>query len=418
MNGKVAIVDYDCLCPSGADFAQAWSCLARNHSGIRRIDRFDPSDQALPGVSSIAYGGQVPLSFAELAGSADTFTKWCEPGYHAVKTLARRILGRLDFDISRHDPQRIAIIGATVLTSQASREALGRGRRADSKFILNQCQNIPLAAAASEHGLQGPCFSISSACASSAHAVYLASQLIKADAIDAALVVGFEFPIVPCSVGGLDWISALYRRDEPNDRGYSDPSAASRPFSRDRRGFVLAECAGAVFLSDLDYARRMDWPVQGAIRGAASNADADHLTRASVKNITACVEHALGAAGCTVDDIDCINAHATSTPVGDAAEVAALHGVFGDRLEHVPIVANKSQIGHSLGAAAMMALILAVHGMRTGIMLPTLNHVPDPALPKTLIRSTATAEPHQRTLVNAFGFGGTNVCLVVERRPA
>jgi hypothetical protein len=147
MTGQVAIVEYDCLCPSGADVERAWHCLSRNHSGIRRLDRYDPSAETLPGVRSIAYGGQVPMSFADLAGSADTFNKWCEPAYHAVKTLARRVMTRLDFDVSRHDPQRIGLIGATVLTSQASREALGRTGRADSKFILNQCHNIPLAAA-------------------------------------------------------------------------------------------------------------------------------------------------------------------------------------------------------------------------------------------------------------------------------
>jgi 3-oxoacyl-[acyl-carrier-protein] synthase II len=418
MTGTVAIVEYDCLCASGADLAQAWHCLSRNRSGIRRIDRFDPAHASLPGVSSIAYGGQVPLSFAELAGSADALAKWCEPGYHAVKTLAARILDRIDFDVSRHDPQRIGLVGATVLTSHASRDAVARTGRADSRFILNQCQNIPLAAAASEHGLHGPCFSVNSACASSAHAVFLASQLIQAGAIDAALVVGFEFPIEPAAVGGLDWIGALYRHDEPADRAYAHPAAASRPFSRDRRGFVLAEGAGAVFLSDLDYARRMDWPVHGVIRGAAANGDADHLTRASVDNITVCIERALASARCSADDIDGVSAHATSTPVGDAAELTALHRVFGDRLARVPVVAHKSQIGHSLGAAAIVALVLTLHGMRTGVLLPTLNYAPDPALPNALIRSVATDQPHQRALVNAFGFGGTNVCLVVDRHPS
>src|SRR5438046_8354747 len=99
MTGNVAIVEYDCLCPSGADVARAWHCLSRNHSGIRRIDRYDPASETLSGVSSIAYGGQLPLSFAELAGSVDAIAKWCEPAFHAVRTLAARVLGRLDFDI-------------------------------------------------------------------------------------------------------------------------------------------------------------------------------------------------------------------------------------------------------------------------------------------------------------------------------
>ncbi len=285
MSERVAIVDYDCVCSAGAELGHAWQCLATNQSGIRRIDRFDPEHESLLGVSTVAYAGQVPLSFDAIAGSAERLAKWCEPGYHVVKLLTTRLLHRLAFDVSQHDPQRIALLGATVLTSQQSRDVLHRTGRADSKFILNQCQNIPLAAAASEHGIRGPCFSVSSACASSGHAVFIAAQFIRAGIIDAAIVVGYEFPILPSSVAGLDWVSALYRRDEPNDRAYGDPTAASRPFSFDRRGFVLAEGAGALFLSDLDYARRMGWPVQGMIRGGYLNADADHLTRASVDNV-------------------------------------------------------------------------------------------------------------------------------------
>jgi 3-oxoacyl-[acyl-carrier-protein] synthase II len=418
MSGRVAIVDYDCVCSSGTDIDQAWQCLATNQSGIRRIDRFDPEHESLPGVSTVAYAGQVPLSFDAIAGSAERLAKWCEPGYHVVKLLTARLLNRLDFDVSQHDPQRIALLGATVLTSQRSRDVLHRTGRADSKFILNQCQSIPLAAAASEHGIRGPCFSVSSACASSGHAVFIAAQFIRADIIDAAIVVGYEFPLLPSSVAGLDWVGALYRRDEPNDRAYGDPAAASRPFSLDRRGFVLAEGAGALFLSDLDYARRMGWPVQGMLRGGYVNADADHLTRASVDNVTTCITGALRTSGCAAEDIDCINAHATSTPLGDAAELTALHQVFGQRLQQIPVVANKSQIGHTLGAASVLALILTIHGMNTGVLLPTLNHLPDSALPRTGIRGVATAQPHTRALVNSFGFGGTNVCFVVEHRPA
>lgn len=411
-------MDYDCVCASGADIGEAWQCLASNQSGIRRIDRFDPEHESLPGVSTVPYAGQVPLSFDAMAGSTERLAKWCEPGYHVVKLLTSRVLRRLDFDVSQHDAQRIALLGGTVLTSQQSRDVLHRTGRADSKFILNQCQNIPLAAAASEHGIRGPCFSVSSACASGGHAVFIATQFIRAGIIDSAVVVAYEFPILPSSVAGLDWLSALYRRDEPSDRAYGDPTAASRPFSSDRRGFVLAEGAGALFLSDLDYAAGMGWPVRGMIRGGYVNADADHLTRASVDNVKTCITGALRASDCAADDIDCINAHATSTPLGDAAELTALHQVFGQRLEQMPIVANKSQIGHTLGAASVLALILTVHGMNAGVLLPTLNHLPDSTLPKTGIRAIATAQPHTRALVNSFGFGGTNVCFVVEHRPA
>lgn len=417
MSDEVVIVDYDSLTSAGLSTDLAWENLVNNGSGIRSIDRYDPAEETLLGVSEISYSGQIPISFEELAGSPEVFNKWAEPSYHAIKTLTRRIFERIDFNVSQHDPQRIAFLGATVLTSQLSRDALSRTRKSDSKFILNQCQNVPLAVAASEFGIQGPSFSISSACSSSGHAILLSSLFIKAGLVDSALVVGHEFPLLPSSVGALDWINALYRRDEPEDRGYANPWSASRPFSRDRRGFVLSEGAGAVFLAHKDYARKMGWPVKGFIRGGYANSDGDHLTRASMQNITRCMSMALDSAGCNPEEVDCINAHATSTPIGDAAELKALRSLLGERLAKTPVVANKSQIGHALGASSIVALTLALEGMRRGVILPTLNHVPDPSLPDAFIPAESMEYSHGLTLLNSFGFGGTNVSLVVGRGP-
>ncbi|HJQ32414.1 MAG TPA: beta-ketoacyl synthase N-terminal-like domain-containing protein [Pyrinomonadaceae bacterium] len=417
MGDEVVIVDYDSLTSAGLSVDLAWKNLVNNGSGIRPIDRYDPAGEKLLGVSDISYSGQIPTSFEELAGSPDVLNKWIEPSYHAIKTLTRRIFERIDFNVSQHDPQRIAFLGATVLTSQLSRDTLSRTGKSDSKFILNQCQNVPLAVAASEFGIQGPSFSISSACSSSGHAILLSSQFIKAGLVDSALVVGHEFPLLPSSVGALDWINALYRRDEPDDRGYASPESASRPFSRDRRGFVLSEGAGAVFLAHKDYARKMGWPVKGVVKGGYANSDGDHLTRASMQNVTRCMSMALDSAGCNTEDVECINAHATSTPIGDAAELKALRSLFGDGLAKTPVVANKSQIGHALGASSVVALTLALEGMRRGVVLPTLNHVPDPSLPDALIPAESMEYSHGVTLLNSFGFGGTNVSLVVGRGP-
>lgn len=418
MEPPVALVDCDCIASAGADADQAWDRLVHNGSGIAPITRYDPGGETLQGVSSISYAGQIPVSYEELAGSADRLEKWREPCHHALRALARRIFDRIGFDVSQHRPQRIALLGGTALTSQISRDVLLETRKADSKFILNQCTNIPLAVVASEHGLQGPCFSISSACASSGHAIILASHYIQAGMIDCALVCGYEFPLLPSSVGGLDWISALYRRDQPADRGYEDSARASRPFSKDRRGFVLAEGAGAVFLSHTAYARSMGWPIQGFLRGSYSNSDAGHLTRISRENIAFCMRAALESARCDPEEVGCVNAHATSTPVGDASELTALRAVFDGHLEEIPVVANKSQIGHSLGASTVLALVLALRSLREGVVLPTLNHVPDPALPAAWIPGEATEHAHDLTLLNSFGFGGTNVSLVLERGPS
>lgn len=415
MDTRIVIVDFDCFSSLALDAEGTWEGVAANRSGVRPIDRYDPREEALQGVSSIAYAGQIPASFAGLAGSADRYEKWPEPGYHAVRLLAARIFGRIGFDISQHHPQRIGVLGGTALTSQISQDILSRTRRPDTKFILHQCHNTPLAVVASEFGLQGPSFSIGSACASSGHALFLAGQLMKAGVIDAALIVGFEFPVLPLCVGGFEWLKALYRRDDPRDRAYGDAAVASRPFSGDRRGFLLAEGAGAAFVTRADYAQTMGWPIRAVVRGGSVNSDAGHLTRISPENIARCMRAALDDAGCDPDDVDCINAHATSTPLGDESEMKALAQVFGEKLARTPVVANKSQIGHALGASLILALILAIEGMRRGVVLPTLNHVRDDRLPEAFVPPRAIDYDHDVTLLNSFGFGGTNVSFVLER---
>ncbi len=414
---RVVIVDYDCLSSLAADLDGTWAAAADNRSGMRPIDRYDPAAEGFQGVPAIAYAGQVPLSFAELAGSADRYEKWPEPGYHATRLLAGRILRRVGFDVSQHEPQRLGVLGGTALTAQISQDIVTRTGRADTKFILHQCHNTPLAAAAGDCGFQGPSFSIGSACASSGHALFLAGQLIKAGVVDAALVVGFEFPVLPICVGGFEWLKALYRRDDPHDRAFADPAAASRPFSGDRRGFLLAEGAGAALVSRQSYAAAHGWPVRVALRGGYVNSDAGHLTRISRDNIARCMRAALADARCNVEQVECINAHATSTPLGDESEMWALADVFGERLRQTPVVANKSQIGHALGASLILALMLAAEGMRHGVALPTLNHQPDARLPAACTRPRACEYGHGVTLLNSFGFGGTNVSLVLERAP-
>lgn len=410
---RVAIIAYDCLSPLGTDLASTWDGVVSNRSGIARINRYDSNDGIAFGSLDAIYGGQIPLSYSDLAGSAAKYEKFPEPAYHSVPLVCRSVLKEIDFCVSQHNPQRIALLSATALTSQISQESLTTGKRPYTGFILNQCHNIPMALVAKEFGIQGPSFSIGAACASGNHALFMAHHFIKAGLVDCALVAGFEFPILPITVGGLDWLHALYRRDKPEDRAYENPDKASRPFSNDRRGFLPAEGVGVVFLAAEGYAKSMGWPVKGIILGGYVNSDGDHLTRIAPGNIAACMRAAIDAAECDREDIECINAHATSTPKGDAAEMQALREVFGERLGKIPVVANKSQLGHSMGACSILELIIAVEGMNTGIVSPTLNHIRDPLLPDALVPAEAMERQHRRTLLNSFGFGGTNTSLVV-----
>jgi len=260
MEREIVVVACDCLTPLGRDVASTWTQLTANASGIRAITRYDPAAEALHGVSSIAYAGEVPSTYCEMAGSPNRYKKSPEPIFHCIGELCVGTLSSINFDIKDHDPQRIALIGATALTSQVSHHELSKDKKPFVNFLLNQCQNVPLAIAGQETGIRGPCFSVNSACASSGQAIYLACQLINARVVDSALVVGHEFPIAPACAAGFEWLNALYKRDRPNDRAYTCPQAASRPLSADRHGFVLAEGIGTMLITSADRAKAMAWP--------------------------------------------------------------------------------------------------------------------------------------------------------------
>lgn len=417
MGETVVLSASDCLSPVGKSLDETWKALAAGASGVRRLTRYKPDELGDRAASALAYGGEIPMTMDEIAGSAARLQKWVEPGYHAARTLVGRALYRLGFDIRKHDPQRIALLSGTVLASQHARAARAPKGQPDARFMLNQCPHVLLGAVASEVRLQGPSFNVASGCASGAHAVYLAAMLIRANLVDAAVVVAHEFPHLPEATLGMDGLGLLYRREEASDRAFADPARASRPFSRDRRGFVLSEGAAVVVMASAAYAEKHSWPRLATIRGAFTNSDADHPTRPSTESLARCMRGALSDAWIGPDSIECIHAHATSTPAGDRAEMSALHEVFGPAFPQVPVVALKAQLGHTLGASGLLTLTLAMRGMAENTVLPTLNHDPDPTLPQARLLATATERRHKTALVSSFGFGGTNVSLVLQRGP-
>lgn len=297
MENEVSIVGFECFSPLGTTFGATWQAMVQNRSGIGCIDRYNPVEQTLSGVAPVVFGGQIPLSYDEMAGSVEGFRRSPEPAHHCVSPVCRQLLKGLGFNIAEHDPQRIALLGATALTSQISQHTLMKTQRPYVNFILNQCHNVPLALVAKEFGLQGPSFTIGGACASGNHALLVADAMIRRGLLDCAIVVGFEFPLLAINAGGFHWLRALYKRDRQDDRAYNDAGVASRPFSVDRRGLLLAEAVGAVLVSDVGYAKRVGWPISAKIRGGYMNSDGDHLTRMALDNVVACMRGALEAAG-------------------------------------------------------------------------------------------------------------------------
>ena len=236
--------------------------------------------------------------------------------------------------------------------------------------------------------------------------------MIRDGDCDFALAGGAETCLVPEIILGFANMLATIKVG-PKDRSFEDPTQASRPFSLDRKGFVLAEGAGVVVLAAEEAARAHGLVPRAEVAGIGWNSDAHHFTRPNAATVTRAMEDAIADAEITPMDIGAINAHGTSTPTGDTTEAQCLRTVFGSHLSRIPISANKSQVGHSLGASAAIEAALGIEAMRQGIVLPTVNHIPDPELADLDIVANATRRhAHEFFISHSFGFGGTNCCIV------
>jgi 3-oxoacyl-[acyl-carrier-protein] synthase II len=266
-----------------------------------------------------------------------------------------------------------------------------------------------------EHfGTEGSPISLNTACASGATAIQLGMDAIRRGECQAALAIGADASLTPESLVRFSLLSALSTQNDP-------PQSASKPFSKNRDGFVLAEGAAALVLEDLDHARGRGARVLGILEGYGEKSDSFHRTRSSPdgKPIIASLRNALGDAGVTPEDIDYINAHGTSTPENDKMEHLGVATVFGDRMRDIPISSNKSMIGHTLTAAGAVEAAFTLLTLQNQRLPPTINHaVPDPAIPLDVVPNVARDAKVDRAMSNSFGFGGQNVCLVMALEPA
>jgi 3-oxoacyl-[acyl-carrier-protein] synthase II len=258
-------------------------------------------------------------------------------------------------------------------------------------------------------GTKGSPIATSTACASGGTAIQLGVEAIRRGESAAALVVGTDASVNPESLIRFSLLSALSTRND-------DPARASRPFSKDRDGFIMSEGAGALVLESLAHARARGAEIIGVIEGCGEAADGFHRTRSSPdgKPIIACMRNALQDAGLAPEDIGYINAHGTSTPENDKMEWVGVSAVFGDRAGAIPISSNKSMIGHTLTAAGAIEAIFTLLALKRGVLPPTINHdTPDPALPLDCVPNVARPATVAHAISNSFGFGGQNVCVVI-----
>ena len=413
LNRKVFVVGYGAATSLGNTFAATWEAALAGRAGFRRISRCEVTTR-----SNVV--GEIPdwdPSRLEYVSRKEA-SLWDAGFVFLTMEVCREALANAGLVIDRETgPRTGCLIGSALNGTDAYRIAMdnyvNRGPLKVSPYLLpNLCANLPAGKAGMLLGFTGPVFSPQGACASGNHAIALGSRMIRDGDCDFVLAGGVETCLVPEIIQGFANMLATIKVG-PNDRAFADPTQASRPFSIDRKGFVLSEGGGVVVLAAEEAVRSLGLTAKAEVAGIGWNSDAHHFTRPNQETIVQAIHGAIADAEISPAEIGAINAHGTSTPTGDSTEVECLRAVFGRALPGIPVSSNKSQVGHSLGASAAIEAALAIEAMGQGIVLPTVNHIPDPAFSDLdVVPNQARKHPHEFVLSNSFGFGGTNCCIV------
>ncbi|SEM45054.1 3-oxoacyl-[acyl-carrier-protein] synthase II [Syntrophus gentianae] len=412
-NRRVYVIGYGAATPLGATFVKSWERAVRGEAGFRKVTRCEVRT-----LSDVV--GEIPDWDPRALDFVDEKELYNWNAAFVILTMAvcQEALRHAGLPMdSGTAPRTACLVGSALNGLDAFRIAVNRleqkGPRHVSPYLLpNLCANVPAGKAGILLGFTGPIFSPQGACASGNHAIGLAARMIRDGDCDFALAGGVEMPLLPEIILGFANMTATVKVSS-RDRAWQNPALASRPFSIDRKGFVLSEGAGVVVLAAEEKLATYGLRPRAEVLGVGWASDAWHFTEPNPETIVRTIREAIEDAGLGVADIQYVNAHGTSTPKGDRVEVECLKEVFGTRLKDIPISANKSQIGHTLGAAAAIDAALTIEGMQRGILLPTINYLPDPELEAyDFVPHEARRQQVELALSNAFGFGGTNCCLI------
>ena len=412
-NRRVFVIGYGAATPLGKTFAESWRRAVKGETGFGKVTRCQV-DSLCNVVGEIPEWDPLDLDFVD----AKEAYNWNAGFVLLTLAVCREALENSGLRIDKDTgPRTACLIGSALNGTDAFRIAmnnyLNNGPLKVSPYLLpNLCANLPSGKAGMLLGFTGPVFSPQGACASGNHAVGIGSRMIRDGDCDFVLAGGAETCIIPEIIHGFENMNATIKI-LPGDRAYDDPSQASRPFSMDRKGFVLSEGCGALVLAAEDMLATYGLVPKAEVLGIGWTSDAFHFTRPNTETVVRSIEEAIDDAGLAPGDIQYVNAHGTSTSRGDSMEIDCLKRVFGSKLEKIPVTSTKSQIGHTLGAAAAIEAALSIEAMQKGLVLPTVNHLPDPELEGIdVVPNKVRKMTYDIFLSNAFGFGGTNCCVV------
>jgi 3-oxoacyl-[acyl-carrier-protein] synthase II len=403
---RVVVTGMGVVSPLGVGISAFWDGLVHGRSGVRRITRFDPS----PFPSQVA--GEVP-DFDASAYLPRRDIVRTDVFIHYALIAAQAALAESGVKIEGQNNR----VGVSVGTGMggvplllSSWETLRReGMAGVSAYALpGSLPNMAAGWVSMRTGARGPLFSPTTACAASTQAIGDAFRTIQRGEADVMLAGGTDSLIHPLVIAGFSSIRALSTRNDT-------PALASRPFDKDRDGFVLAEGAGILVLETLESARARGAEVQAEVLGYGISADAHHPTASSAEGPARAMRLALADARRAPDSIEYINAHGTSTALNDQHETEAIKAVFGDHARHLAISSTKSMTGHLVGAAGAVEAVATVLALRHGILPPTINYTtPDPACDLDYVPNQARSVAIRTAMSNSFAFGGTNAILVLS----
>lgn len=408
MSRRIAVTGIGLVTPLGIGNKETWDAICSGKSGIGGITRFDITDH------KTKIGGEVtdfnPEDFMnpKEARRTDRFIQYA---------VASTKLALEDADLVITDeisPRAGTLIGTGIGGMDTFREAVitleakGPGRL--GPFVIpNIITNLAAGHVSITFNAKGPNCSTTTACAASAHSIGYATMAIKRGEADVMIAGGTEAPINPLSLGGFNAMRALSTNND-------DPQGASRPFDKDRDGFIIAEGSGMLILEEMEFAKKRGARIYAELLGFGMSSDASHITAPSLDGPVRCMQDAIGEAKINPEEIDYVNAHGTSTQLNDANETKAIKEILGDKAYKTPVSSTKSMTGHLLGAAGGLEAAISVLAIEQGILPPTINYnTPDPDCDLDYVPNEARDANITTVLSNSFGFGGTNGTLIFRK---
>ena len=410
---RVVVTGMGCVSPLGHGVDETWAAAADGRSGAAPITGFDPEGFA----STIAAEVKGEIDLGDVP---DREVRRMDRVVKFALAASREALAHSGLEISDANRDRVGVavgsgIGGlgTLVANQTVLDTKGP-RRVSPFTIPMAIANMPSGTISLQYGLRGPNLCHVSACATGSHSIGESMHLLRRGDADVMLAGGTEAPILPLGVAGFAAMKALTTRND-------EPEKASRPFDKDRDGFLIAEGAAVLVLETLAHARERGARVLAEVAGYAATADASHMVAPDPEGAGAarCMTLALESAGLAPEAIEHVNCHATSTPAGDPTEVAALRRVFGSHTDRLAISATKSMTGHLLGAAGALEALFCIKALETGLLPPTINlDTVDEGCELDHVIGKARPQRISAALSNSFGFGGTNAALIVTHPDA